>query len=77
MMNAYFIDKTDERVKATNEKYKQFGILINGIMVAQNENGKYSYLDEDFKKLFGDYDNATAINGDIGAVKDGGCMEGY
>lgn len=69
--DAYFIDKTDEKVKATNEKYKQFGILINGIMTAQNENGKYSYLDEDFEKLFGDYDNATAINGDIGAVKTG------
>lgn len=40
-------------------------------MTARNENGKYSYLDEDFEKLFGDYDNATAINGDIGAVKTG------
>ena len=69
--DAYFIDKTGEKVKATNEKYKKFGILINGIMLAQNENGKYSYLDEDFKVLFGDYDNATAINGDIGAVKSG------
>ena len=69
--DAYFIDKTDEKVRATNEKYKQFGILINGIMTARNENGKYSYLDEDFEKLFGDYDNATAINGDIGAVKTG------
>lgn len=69
--DSYFIDKTDSKVKATNEQYKQFGILINGILLAQNQNGKYSYLDENFKKLFGDYDNATAINGEIGAVKNG------
>lgn len=42
----------------------------NGILVAA-DNEKYGYYDQNFKKIVGNYEYASAINGDIAAVKEG------
>lgn len=68
----YFIDNTGSRVLASKEKYKSFGISSDGIIKVELENGKYSYCDSELNKLFGEYDDATAFNNGIAAVKENG-----
>lgn len=68
----YFIDNTGSRVLASKEKYKSFGISSDDIIKVELENGKYSYCDSELNKLFGEYDDATAFNNGIAAVKEDG-----
>ena len=68
----YFIDNTGSRVLASKEKYKSFGISSDDIIKVELENGKYSYCDSELNKLFGEYDDATAFNNGIAAVKENG-----
>ncbi|MDD4492777.1 MAG: WG repeat-containing protein [Eubacteriales bacterium] len=65
---AYFIDKTGSKVLVSDEKYKEFGLLVDEIMTAKGSNDKYKYVDQNFKELFGDYDYASTMNNDIAAV---------
>ena len=67
----YFIDKSGSKVLVAKEKFKYFGLLVNGKIVAQKTNGKYTYVDQDFQCLFGDYDFASTINEDVAVVKNG------
>lgn len=67
-----FIDNTGSRVLASKEKYKSFGISSDDIIKVELENGKYSYCDSELNKLFGEYDDATAFNNGIAAVKENG-----
>lgn len=69
--DAYFIDKTGSKVLVSKEKYKSFGLLVNGVIAAQKVDGKYTYVDQSFNVLFGDYDYASTINNGIAAVKTG------
>ncbi|RGZ97107.1 WG repeat-containing protein [Ruminococcus bromii] len=68
----YFIDNTGSRVLASKEKCKSFGISSDDIIKVELENGKYSYCDSELNKLFGEYDDATAFNNGIAAVKENG-----
>lgn len=68
----YFIDNTGSRVLASKEKYKSFGISSDDIIKVELENGKYSYCDSELNKLFGEYNDATAFNNGIAAVKEDG-----
>ena len=66
---AYFIDKAGSKVMVSKEKYKSFGLLVDGKIAAEKENGKYVYVDTEFKELFGDYAFASTFNNGIAAVK--------
>ncbi len=68
---AYFIDKTGEKVLASKETYKSFGLLVDNIIAAEKENGKYTYINDEFAVLFGDYDYASTMNFGIAAVRNG------
>ncbi len=69
---AYFIDKSNAKVKVSKEKYQSFGLIVGGLIAAQCEDGTYTYLNEKLETLFGKYDYASTINADRGAVcKDG------
>lgn len=68
----YFIDNTGSGVLASKEKCKSFGISSDDIIKVELENGKYSYCDSELNKLFGEYDDATAFNNGIAAVKENG-----
>lgn len=69
--NAYFIDKSGEKILAAKDQYRRFGLLVNGIIAAQRTDGKYTYMNDSFDVLFGAYDYASTINGDIAAVRTG------
>lgn len=73
--DAYFIDKTGSKVLVSKEKYKSFGLLVNGIIAAEKVDGKYTYVDQSFNVLFGDYEYASTINNGIAAVKNGGSWQ--
>ncbi|MCI8465281.1 MAG: WG repeat-containing protein [Lachnospiraceae bacterium] len=68
---AYFIDKSGSRVLASKENYRSFGILADEKILAQLENGKFVYVNEEFQKLSEEYDEATAMNGGVAAVRTG------
>lgn len=70
--DAYFIDKTGAKVLVSKERYESFGLLVNGIIAAKKINGKYTYVDQSFNVLFGEYDYASTINNGIAAVKTDG-----
>ncbi len=65
----YFIDKTGAKVLVSDGNYKSFGLLIDNIIAAVRNDGKYTYIDPDCKVLFGEYDYASSINGGVGAVQ--------
>lgn len=67
----YFIDKTGSKILASKDKYKSFGLLVNGIILAQKESEKYIYVDESFNNLFGEYDNATTMNNGVALIQKG------
>ncbi len=69
--DAYFIDKTGSKVMVSKEKYKSFGLLIDNMIAAQKADGKYTYVSNEFKVLFGEYDYASAMNSGVAAVKTG------
>lgn len=68
---AYFIDKEGSKVMVSQEPYKSFGPLVNGMLAAVRGDGKYTYVNTDFQVLFGEYDYASTINENVGAVKTG------
>lgn len=68
--DAYFINRGGSRILATNEKFKSFGIMSCNRTKALKENGKYTYLDEKLKSVFGEYVAATAFNSNVAAVKE-------
>lgn len=68
---AYFIDKTGSKILVATDTYKNFGLLVGGIIPAQKIDGKYVYVNQDLKELFGEYDYASTINNDIAAVLNG------
>lgn len=67
----FFIDKEGNKTLATNDKYLWFGPLTNNTIVAQKSNKKYTYLNSEFDKLFGEYDYASAMNNDIAVIRSG------
>lgn len=70
----YFIDTDGNKAIATKDtEYTEFGLISDGVMTAVS-GGKYMYLDKSFKKLFGDYDFASAMN-IVAAVKSGNDWE--
>lgn len=69
--DSYFIDKEGNKVKVSDEPYLKFGSLVEGKTAAQKEDGRFTYLDEDLKPLFGDYEYAGTFNCGIAAVKEG------
>ncbi len=68
---AYFIDKSGSKVMVSKETYKSFGLLVDGIIAAEQTNGKYVYVNSDFENLFGEYDYASTFNNGIATVKTG------
>lgn len=66
---AYFIDLNGEKVKVSDEKYKSFGLLAAERSVAECEDGTYCYVDSNLNKVFGNYEDATAMNLGRAAVK--------
>lgn len=68
---AYYIDKTGSKVLVSKDAYKSFGLLVDNIIAAQKTNGKYTYVDNEFTVLFGEYDYASTMNNGIAAVKNG------
>ena len=69
--DAYYIDKSGSKVLVSKDKYKSFGLLVDGIIAAEKTDGKYTYVNNEFKVLFGDYDYASTMNNGIAAVKNG------
>lgn len=70
--DAFFIDEEGNRILATTEEFKRFGNLAEDKFAAQFPNGKYSYVNTKFEKLFGEYDYATTFNCGVAAVQSGG-----
>lgn len=68
---AYFIDKSGSKVMVSKKEYKSFGLLVDGIIAAEQTDGKYVYVNEDFEVLYGEYDYASTFNKGIAAVKNG------
>lgn len=69
--DAYFIDNTGAKVMASRNKYQSFGLLVDGKIAAKRADGKYTYVDQTFNTLFGEYDYASTMNSGIAAVKMG------
>lgn len=69
--DAYFIDKQGDKIMVSQEKYLQFGLLVNGLVPAQRLDGMFEYLDEELKTKFGNYDYASSFNNNIAAVREG------
>lgn len=72
---AYFIDKTGDKILVPKEAYQRFGLLVDGIIAAQRPDSKYVYVDQDFNILHGEYDYATTMNYNIAAVQIGGAWK--
>jgi len=70
--NAYFIDKSGEKVKVSKVQYSCFGLLANNMIAAKKTDGKYTYLNDKFEVLFGDYEYASTMNNNRAAVKKDG-----
>lgn len=67
----YISDTGNKKIALQNiKKCTDIGLSSNGILVAA-DNEKYGYYDPNFKKIVGNYEYASAINGDIAAVKEG------
>lgn len=69
--DAYYIDKDGSKVLVSKDKYNSFGLLVDNIIAAEKTDGKYTYVNNEFKVLFGDYDYASTMNNGIAAVKNG------
>ena len=69
---AYFIDKAQNKVLVPKDQYLRFGVLINDVIAAQKTDGKYVYVNTEFSILFGDYEYASAMNGNRAVVKKDG-----
>lgn len=68
---AYYIDKNGDKVFGSKENYKSFGLLVDNIIAAVKSDGKYTYVNNDVEKLFGNYDYASTMNNGVAAVKTG------
>ena len=68
---AYYIDKTGSKVLVSKDNYKNFGLLVDNIIAAEKADGKYTYVNNEFEVLFGNYDYASTMNNGIAAVKSG------
>lgn len=70
---AYFIDKSGSKVMATKENYVSFGILSYDMIKVQLGDGRYSFLNKNLERaLEGVYEDATAFNDGVAAVKTAG-----
>lgn len=69
--DAYFIDNTGAKVMASKEKYQSFGALVDGKIAAKRMDNKYTYVDQGFNVLFGEYDYASTMNSGVAAVRTG------
>ncbi len=65
----FFIDGSGARIMATNEPYRSFGMFIDERIPAEDETGRYHYLDHFFEPVFGDYLFAGAFNGGLAAAQ--------
>lgn len=67
----YYISATGNK-KMALEKIAQCTDLRSSIekIFPAKSDGMYAYYDWDFNKIAGDYQNATVINGDVGAVEE-------
>lgn len=68
---AYYIDKTGSKVLVSKDNYKSFGLLVDNIIAAEKADGQYTYVNNVFEVLFGNYDYASTMNNGIAAVKSG------
>ncbi len=69
---AYFIDKSGSKVLVSKDQYSRFGLLVNNIIAAEKNDGKYTYVSNEFEVLFGDYEYASTMNNNRAAVKKDG-----
>ena len=69
---AYYIDKSAERVIVTKGAYVKLGVMLNDVLAAKRPDGKYEYVNSGLKVLFGEYDYASTINGGVAAVQNNG-----
>ncbi len=69
--NAFFIDMNGSKSMVSAEKFKSFGAYSDGLIPAENTDGKYIFTDENFVKKLGEYDFASSFNEGIAAVKTG------
>lgn len=68
----YISDSGNKKIALQNLKQcSALGMSINQILPA-SDGSKYAYYDQEFKKVAGDYDYASAINGEIGAICEDG-----
>lgn len=68
----YISDSGNKKITLQNLKQcSALGMSINQIIPAADDS-KYAYYDQEFKKIAGDFDYASAINGEIGAVCEDG-----
>lgn len=68
----YLIDREGNKkhVDVEKKKIEECSPLLENKMAVKLD-GRYCYVDINFKKLFGDYDYATAFNNGVAAVKEG------
>ena len=68
----YISDSGNKKIALQNLKQcSALGMSINQILPAA-DGSEYAYYDQEFKKIAGDYDYASAINGEVGAVCENG-----
>ncbi len=67
--NAYFINSYGKKAKIADEEYASFGVLSNGLVSALMSNGKYTFLNSELEKAFGEYDQVTEFNYEVALVK--------
>lgn len=65
----FFIDSAGDKVLVSDEKFSAFGLMIDDMFTAEKLNGKYVYLSKNFEILLEEYDEASAMNGGIAAVR--------
>ncbi len=68
---AFFIDLEGNKILATKEAFEIFGGYSNDLIPAKQANGKYTYVDESFKSVFGEYDYASTMYDGVAAVLNG------
>lgn len=65
---AYFIDKSGDKVLVSKDRYSSFGLLVNDVIAAKKVDNRYTYVNSKFEVLYGDYEYASTMNNNRAAI---------
>ncbi len=66
---AYFINTAGDKASKTAEGFASLGLYVSGTIAAEKNDGRYTYIDDSFKELFGDYEYASDFSEGVAAVR--------